>query len=87
MPKNNDTTTKFNADISELKSAMQDAKKSIALANSEFKAASSAMDNWSKSTDGISAKLKQLDATINSQKTTANGLTCSSMAENTAQQQ
>ena len=74
MPKNNDTTTKFNADISELKSAMQDAKKSIALANSEFKAASSAMDNWSKSTDGISAKLKQLDATINSQKTILSNL-------------
>lgn len=48
---------------------MQDAKRQISIANSEFKAVSSSMDNWSKSTDGISAKLKQLDANLNSQKT------------------
>ena len=74
MGKNNETTTRFNADISELKSAMQDAKKSIALANSEFKAASSSLDNWGKSTDGISAKLKQLDTTMNAQKTILSNL-------------
>lgn len=69
MPKNNETTTKFKVDISELKSAMQEAKRAVAVANSEFKATTSTMEDWSKSTDGISAKLKQLDTTINSQKT------------------
>ena len=69
MANNNETTTKFKVDISELKQAMQEAKRSIAVANSEFKAVSSSMDDWSKSTDGISAKLKQLDTTMGAQKT------------------
>ena len=69
MSNNNETTTKFKVDISELKQAMQEAKRSIAVANSEFKAVSSSMDDWSKSSDGINAKLKQLDATMGAQKT------------------
>ena len=69
MANDNSTTTKFKVDISELKKAMQEAKRSISVANSEFKAVSSSMDDWSKSTDGISAKLKQLDTTMNAQKT------------------
>lgn len=67
MP-NNETTTKFKVDISELKKAMQDAKRSVAVANSEFKAVSSTMDDWSKSSEGISAKLKQLDSNLKNQK-------------------
>lgn len=66
---NNETTTRFNVDISELKKAMQDAKRQIQVANSEFKAVSSSMDDWSKSTDGLQAKLKQLDNNLKSQKT------------------
>lgn len=73
MP-NEETTTKFKVDISELKKAMQDAKREISVANSEFKAVSSSMDNWSKSTDGISAKLKQLDSNLSSQKTILSSL-------------
>ena len=69
MPNNNETTTKFKVDISELKSAMQEAKRQIKVTNSEFKAISSSMDNWGKSSDGISAKLKQLDNNLKSQKT------------------
>lgn len=69
MANNYDTTTKFKVDISELKSAMQEAKRSIALANSEFKSASSGMDNWSKSSDGLTAKLKQLNSNLGNQKT------------------
>ena len=38
MP-NSDTTTKFKADISQLKAAMQQAQRAVKLANSEFKAA------------------------------------------------
>ena len=69
MAGNNETTTKFKVDISELKKSMQDAKRAVAVANSEFKAVSSTMEDWSKSSDGISAKLKQLDGNLKSQKT------------------
>lgn len=69
MASNNETTTKFKVDISELKKAMQEAKRAVAVANSEFKAVSSSMDDWTKSSDGLGAKLKQLDTTLKSQKT------------------
>lgn len=74
MPNNNETTTKFKVDISELKQEMQEAKRQVALANSEFKAASSALDDWSKSSDGISAKLKQLGTTLDAQEKTLKSL-------------
>ena len=74
MPNNNDTTTKFKVDISELKSAMQEAKRQVQVTNSEFKAISSSMTDWTKSTDGISAKLKQLNSNLNSQKTVLSSL-------------
>ena len=64
----NDTTTRFNADISELKSAFQEASRQIKLANSEFKAASSGMEDWNKSADGVTAKLSQLDKVLDAQK-------------------
>ena len=69
---NNTTTTKFKVDISELKQAMQDAKKQVAYANSEFKVASSLLDDWSKSSDGLKAKLKQLGSNLESQETILN---------------
>ena len=67
MP-NNESTTKFKADISQLKSAMQQAQREVKLANAQFKAASAGMDDWSKSTDGLTAKLKQLDKVQAAQK-------------------
>lgn len=39
------------------------------LANSEFKAASSGMDDWAQSADGISAKLDQLKKVLSAQET------------------
>lgn len=66
---NNETTTSFKADISELKKAMQDARRQVAIANSEFEASASTMEDWSRSSDGITAKLRQLDTTLNSQRT------------------
>lgn len=74
MPKGSETTTKFKVDISELKAGMQEAKRSIALANSEFKASTAGMDSWGKSADGLSAKVKQLDSTLSSQKTILSSL-------------
>ena len=61
MPGNNDNpTTKFQVDISELKAGIQESNRLIRLANSEFKAAASGMDNWANSTDGLTAKIDQL---------------------------
>ena len=68
MSRNNETTTKFKVDISELKTAMREAKRQVAYANSEFKAVSSSLDDWSKSSDGISAKLKQLNSNLQAQE-------------------
>ena len=70
-----DTTTRFNADISELKSAFQEASRQIKLANSEFKAASSGMEDWNKSADGVTAKLSQLDKVLDAQKKQLKSLT------------
>ena len=64
MAKGNESTTKFKADISELKSAFQEAQRQVRLANSEFKAATAGMDKWSDSADGISAKLSQLNKVL-----------------------
>ena len=60
MAKGEDITTRYKLDISDLKKNISEANNYIKLANSEFKKASSGMDDWTKSTDGLSAKLKQL---------------------------
>lgn len=70
MANNNDNvTTRFKVDISDLKKEFTEARRQIQLANSEFKAATGGMDDWTKSTDGLSAKLKQLKDVLSAQKT------------------
>lgn len=64
----NDSTMKFKADISELKAAMQQATRSIKLANAEFKAFAAGMTDWESSADGVGRKLTQLDSVLVSQK-------------------
>lgn len=66
--KNEDVTTKFKVDISEFKSGIKEANNIIKLANAQFKAATSGMDDWKKSTDGISAKIEQLNSVLQAQK-------------------
>lgn len=61
-------------DVTDLKSGLADANKQIQLANSEFKAAASGMDDWTKSTEGITAKVKQLDTVLTLQKKKLSGL-------------
>lgn len=68
MPKGTDSTTKFKADITDFKAAMQEAARYVRLANSEFKEASAGLGKWSDSADGLSAKLKQLDKVLDAQK-------------------
>lgn len=72
MANNNETTTKFKVDISELKAGITEANRQIKLANAQFKAASAGMDDWSKSTDGLTAKIKQTDTVLNNQKAVLN---------------
>lgn len=65
----NDTiTTRFAVDVSQLKKGISQANQQIKLANAQFKAATAGMDDWSKSAEGIQAKLKQLDSIIAAQK-------------------
>ncbi len=66
MPEEN-ITTRFVVDISDLKTGITEANKNIKLANAEFKAASSGMDNWAESADGLEAKLKQLQTVLNNE--------------------
>lgn len=55
-------------DVSNLKAGLSEANKQIQLANSEFKAASSGMEDWTKSTEGLSAKITQLTNVVDLQK-------------------
>lgn len=68
MPKGEEITTKFKVDISDLKKGIAEANQEIKLANAEFKAATAGMDDWSKSAEGIKAKLDQLDSVLAAQK-------------------
>lgn len=74
MGRDSESTTKFKVDISELKKAMQEAKRDVAVANSEFKAVASTMDDWRKSSEGLEAKLTQLGSNLKSQKTILSSL-------------
>lgn len=68
MPGKGDSiTTKFKVDISDLKKGITEANQNIKLANAEFKAASAGMDNWARSSEGITAKLKQLSSVLTGQ--------------------
>lgn len=88
--KDNNITTRYKVDISELKSQFAEASRLIRLANSEFKAATSGMDDWSKSSDGLTAKLKQLGDKLSAQKTQLQSLeeqyklVCKEQGENSA---
>lgn len=62
-------------DVTDLKAGLSEANKQIQLANSQFKAASSGMDDWTKSIEGVSAKVKQLDTVLKAQKSKLAGLT------------
>ena len=71
---NNESTTKFKADISELKAEFQQAQRQIRVLNSEFKASSAALDDWSSDADGLNAKLKQLNGVLDAEKTKLSAL-------------
>jgi chromosome segregation ATPase len=68
MGKDLESTMKWKVDISQFKSAITEANNSIKLANSEFKKASAGMDDWTKSEEGLAAKMRQLSAVADAQQ-------------------
>jgi TP901 family phage tail tape measure protein len=63
-----DSTVRIKADISKLKSEMQAAARQVRVVNSEFKAATAGMEDWTKSEAGLTAKIKQLNGVLDGQK-------------------
>ena len=68
MPKGDNITTKFSADISNLKAGLTEANKDMKLAQAQFKAVASETDKYGKSADGLKAKIKDLSTEYDKQK-------------------
>ena len=68
MASNENYTAKFRIDVSDLKKGIEEANKQIKLANAEFRNATAGMDDWGKSADGLSAKIKQQESIIEAEK-------------------
>ncbi len=68
------TTNKIKFDISEIKAGIAESNRLIKLANSQFKAASSAMEDWQNSAEGLEAKLEQLNTVYTEENKKLEGL-------------
>lgn len=68
MARDDNFTAKFKIDVSDLKKGIEEANKSVKLANAEFKNAVAGMDDWSKSADGLSAKIKQQQSVVEAEE-------------------
>lgn len=61
MPDNERLGASFSIDVTQLKAGLAQANRLIRESKSEFKAAAAGLDDWSKSEDGLNAKLKSLN--------------------------
>lgn len=68
MAKAKEVTTKFRVDLTDFKKGISQANQDIKVANAQFKAATASMDDWSKSSEGLEAKIKQLNDTLTAEK-------------------
>jgi len=69
MANNTDNyTSKFRVDISDLKKGIAEANNIIKKANAEFRNATAGTDDWSKSADGLSAKIQQQQSIVEAEK-------------------
>ena len=68
MAKEENITTKYNLDVSGFKKGISEANKSMKEANAEFKLATAGMDDWSKSSEGVNAKLNRTTPGIQEKK-------------------
>lgn len=64
----NTVTTVFKADISNFSKSTQDLNRYIATVNSEFREAVAGLDNWSRTQDGLTAKITQLNKILEAEK-------------------
>lgn len=64
----------FSIDVTELKAGLAQANRMIRESESEFKAAAAGMDDWRKSEEGLSAKIKSLNTITEVQKEKVNAL-------------
>lgn len=64
----NTITTVFKADISQFSSSTQQLNQYIKTVNSEFDVATSTLGKWSDSTDGLTAKITQLNKVLEAEK-------------------
>lgn len=61
-------------DVSDLKQGLSEANAQIRKANAEFKSATAGMDDWTKSSEGLEAKISQLGTVLDMQKKKLAGL-------------
>ena len=75
MPNNSERIgTQFTIDISNLKAGLAQANRMIRESEAEFKSAAAGMDDWTQSQDGLSAKIKQLNKTLDLQNAKVDAL-------------
>lgn len=60
-------------DVSDLKAGLNETKKAITTANKTFQSQTAGMDDWTKTSDGLNAKLTQLDTVLDMQKRNLRG--------------
>lgn len=65
----------FVLDVSNLKQGLADANRAIKVSNTEFQAAVAGMGDWTKSEEGLNAKMKQLTTNIDVQRQKVDALT------------
>lgn len=65
---------RFQIDVSNLKAGLAQANRLIRESNSEFKAAAAGMGDWTKSQDGLTAKIKNLNDVASTQQKKVNAL-------------
>lgn len=63
MPNNETLGASFSIDVTALKAGLSQANRLIRESESEFKAAAAGMDDWSKSQEGLEARIKHLNNT------------------------
>lgn len=68
MADNNTITTVFRANIDQFSASTQEMKRYMGLVNAEFQEATAGLGKFSDSTEGLQAKLRQLDGTLAAQK-------------------
>ena len=68
MADEREITTVFRADISQFSAATQQLNRNVAQVNSEFRNATASMGKWNNNTDGLNAKLTQLNGVLDNEK-------------------